>query len=250
VNLRVATFNVRFGLAQDGWNSWPFRRRATTTVLRHLDADLIGLQEAYGFQARGLRRRLGAYGLTGEGRNVNRKGERCSVLYRATLLHLTDSSTRWYGDTPFRAGSILPKATHPRIATLVDLVPAEGEPTITFVSTHLDQRHDENRTASAKQLAGWLEELDHPTIVVGDLNAGPTSDAVKALEAIGLRSAVPDDAPGTNHDYGKFEPTKRIDHILVSSHWQVGEAQVVTEKPKGRFPSDHWPIVVDLTLPG
>jgi endonuclease/exonuclease/phosphatase family metal-dependent hydrolase len=60
---------------------------------------------------------------------------------------------------------------------------------------------------------------------------------------------VPDDAPGTNHDYGTFEPKVRIDHILVSDHWAVHGAEVVTEKPRGRFPSDHWPVVADLELP-
>lgn len=247
MRLRVATFNVRFGWAKDGWNSWPFRRGAATTVLRHLHADVVGLQEAYGFQARGLRRRAGGYGMTGDGRNDDRGGERCSVLYRHSVLRLADSSTRWYGATPFRPGTKLPQASHPRIVTIVDLVPVDGGPTITVANTHLDQRHDENRTAAARQLAGWLD-VDRPTIVLGDLNAGPTSGAVRALEEVGLRSAVPDDAPGTNHDYGTFLPKHRIDHILVSRHWTIGEARVVTERPKGRYPSDHWPIVVDLEL--
>jgi endonuclease/exonuclease/phosphatase family metal-dependent hydrolase len=248
VKLRVASFNVRFGLAWDKGNSWPLRRRAAGTVLAHLDADLIGLQEAYGFQARSLRRRLGSYGMTGDGRDADLKGERCSVLYRRSIVRLADSSTRWFGDEPFTPGTMLPNASHPRIATIADVVPVDGGPAITFVSTHFDQRHDDNRTTAARQLVDWLSPIDHPTIVVGDLNARPTSDAVKVLEEAGLRRALPADAPGSNHDYGRREPASPIDHILVSPHWTVLGADVVTEKPHGRFPSDHWPITADLEL--
>jgi endonuclease/exonuclease/phosphatase family metal-dependent hydrolase len=244
MRLRVASFNVRFGLAVDGLNSWlPLRWLAAKTVVRHLDADLLGLQEAYAFQARCLRRR--GFGMTGDGRNEGGGGERCSVLYRRERLRLVDSSTRWYGDEPFRAGSKLPRATHPRITTIADLV-LDGGPTITFVNTHLDQKYDENRVAAARQLVGWLG--DGPTIVVGDLNAKPGSEPVKVLEDAGLRRALPDDAPGTNHDYGRRHPWSPIDHILVSDHWTVGETGVLTEKPLGRHPSDHWPLYADLTL--
>jgi endonuclease/exonuclease/phosphatase family metal-dependent hydrolase len=249
VKLRVASFNVRFGMATDGWNSWPFRRRAAGTVARHLEADVLGLQEAYQFQARSIRRRLGRYGMTGDGRSAKRKGEHCTVLYRRSVLRLTDSSTRWYGDEPFTPGTMLPDASHPRIVTIVDLEPVGGGPGITVANTHFDQRHDDNRVASARQLAGWLDVAERPTIVVGDLNAGPASDALRVLTDAGLRSAVPDDAPGTNHDYGKHVPKRRIDHILVSPHWTVHGAEVVTEKPHGRYPSDHWPLYADLELP-
>ena len=85
VKLRVASFNVRNGLALDGWNSWlPFRWLAAKTVVRHLDADLLGLQEAYAFQAWCLRPR--GFGKTGDGRNQTRT--------LRLSLRTTGSSTR------------------------------------------------------------------------------------------------------------------------------------------------------------
>ena len=246
VRLRVATFNIRNGLARDGWDSWPLRRGATTRVLRGLDADLVGLQEAYAFQVRGLRRRLKVYGATGDGRDEDGGGERCTVLFRKQRLRLVDSSTRWFGPEPFAPGSKLPRATHPRIVTIVDLAPVDGGPTVTVANTHLDQRYEDNKEAAARQLAGWLG--DGPTIVMGDLNAYPDSDTVRTLLDAGLTTALPGNDPGTNHDYGRRERPNRIDHILVSHHFTIGEGRVVTDKPKGRWPSDHWPVVVDLEL--
>ncbi len=247
MNLRVGTFNIRNGVAFDGCNSWLFRRRATADMIGGLDADVVGLQEAYGFQANYLRRRLPDHGLTGDGRSALRRGERCAVIFRQAALELTASETRWYGDEPSRPGIRLPKATSPRVATIAGFRPVDGGgPPFTFVNTHLDQRHEDNRLRAAEQLLGWLD--DGPSIVVGDLNAGPDSRVLAILEAGGLRTVLPPDAPGTNHDFTGRTDGRRIDHILVSSHWEIGPAQVVTGRPRGRLPSDHWPVVADLTL--
>ena len=48
--VRLLTFNIRYGLADDGDNSWPHRRDLVFGVLRNSSADFIGLQEALPFQ--------------------------------------------------------------------------------------------------------------------------------------------------------------------------------------------------------
>ncbi len=242
----MATFNVRNGLARDGWNSWPFRRHATAAALRGLDADVVGLQEAFGFQARSLQDHCPGYGFTGAGRSPRRWGERCSVVFRRGDLTLVSSETRWYGADPTKPGTRLPDASFPRIATVVRLRQTGGRPTVTVVNTHLDEHHERNRVAAAGQLLTWLD--DGPTVVVGDLNALPDSPVVATLVAGGLRNAVGDDAPGTNHAFTGRTDGRRIDHILVSSHWAVAGARVDTTRPGGRLPSDHWPVVADLVL--
>ena len=244
MNLRVATFNIRFGMARDGWNSWPFRARATAAVLRGLDADVVGLQEVYGFQARSLRRRLRGHGIVGEGRSASRRNERCSVLWRRSAVTLVDVDTRWFGPDPHRPGTTLPDASHPRIATIATLQPVDGGAPFTFVNTHLDQRHPANRMTAVDQIVGWLD--DGPTIVVGDLNARPDSEVLGRLEAAGLRTVLGPDAPGTAHNFTGRTDGPRIDHILVSAHWTVTDAEVDTTRPGGRLPSDHWPVVADL----
>ncbi len=246
MNIRVGTFNIRNGLAWDGWNSWLFRRGATAAVLRGLEADVVGLQEAFGFQARSLQDRCPGYGFTGSGRSPWRCGERCSVAFRRGDLTLVSSETRWYGSTPTTPGTKLPDASFPRIATIVRLRQTGGGPQFTVANTHLDEHHERNRVAAAEQLLTWLD--DGPTVVVGDLNAVPDSPVVAALVAGGLANAVPDDAPGTNHAFTGRTDGRRIDHILVSRHWTVTGARVDTTRPGGRLPSDHWPVVADLVL--
>lgn len=245
MRVRVASFNIRNGLAWDGGDSWPFRKGATVAAVRDLDADVVGLQEAYGFQAKRIDRGLDGYGLTGDGRSVKRRGERCAVVWREARLDLVGSETRWYGHDHTVAGLKLPDASFPRVATFCRFQEAGAGPSFTFVNTHLDEHHERNRVTAAEQLLGWLD--GGPTIVVGDLNAEPDSRVVAALLG-GLTDAVPDPPLGTNHDFTGRTDGRRIDFVLVSPHWTVESSRVVTDRPGGRYPSDHWPVVADLTL--
>ncbi len=244
--MRVATFNVRNGLAPDGRHLWWLRRRATAAVLARLDADVVGLQEAFAFQARWLHQHLPGHDRLGEGRRGAWRGEHNPVLVRRSAYTVVDAATRWYGTRPDRKGSRLPGASFPRIATVVRLRPTGGGPEVTVANTHLDEHLDANRLAAAVQLVSWLG--DGPTVVLGDLNAEPGSPPLERLAAAGLVDALPAGAGGTNHDFTGRTDGRRIDHILVSAHWEVAAARVVTDRPDGRLPSDHWPAVAELRL--
>jgi endonuclease/exonuclease/phosphatase family metal-dependent hydrolase len=244
--LRVATFNIRNGRAFDGWNSWPFRRTATLEAIRSLDADVIGLQEAFGFQLRWLARRLPGYDVAGVGRSRRSRGEHCPVLVRSSRARVVEHSTRWFGPTPERPGTRLPGAAFPRIVTTA-VLDVDGT-TVHVVNTHLDARSPENRRAALTQVAAAVDP-SRPTIVMGDLNAAPTDPELAPLLDAGLRPALGSGAGGTNHDFSGRTDGRRIDHIFVSDHVRVVHADVVVVRPGGRLPSDHWPVVAQLQLP-
>ena len=44
--LRVMSYNIRLGVADDGTNSWPNRREATGAMLDCVQPDIFGVQEA------------------------------------------------------------------------------------------------------------------------------------------------------------------------------------------------------------
>lgn len=248
--LVVATFNIRNGLAPDGRHLWPLRRRSTAAMIRRLDADVTGLQEVYRWQLRYLLHGLDGYEAHGEGRSRQRRiraGEACPVLTRSSRVRVTDHWTRWFGEEPHRPGVRLPGASFPRVATMVRTVDRAAATAFDAVNTHLDERRPENRLASVRQLVTWLSP-DRPTIVLGDLNTTPDDDEVfSVFREVGLWPAVPPEAPGTAHRFRGGHDCPRIDHILVSPHWEVVEAGVVTDHP-GRLPSDHWPVRAVLRL--
>ncbi len=234
MELTVATLNIRNGRALDGRNAWLFRRRATAEAIRGLDADLVGLQEAYQCQMRSLRRRLPEFNFSGEGRSGGHRGEHTPVLVRGSCVGQT--ATRWFGPTP---GGRLAGARFPRIATTVSL------PHLHFTSTHLDEASTSRRNASAAQLRDWLGEMPGLHVVVGDFNADASASLFKTL---GLRRVDPGGS-GTSHHFSGRSDGRQIDHILVSPEIEVLRATVAHPRPGGRLPSDHWPVVARLRLP-
>lgn len=228
--LTVASFNIRNGRAFDGWNSWPFRRRATAATIGALDADLIGLQEVYRFQLRYLLGRLPEYTAVGDSRT--RRGERTPVLSRHGVV---GHATRWFEVTGGR---------FPRIATTA-IVQVRGQ-RVGFTSLHLDEASDARRRASVDQLIRWLADSEVPQIVVGDFNAALDDQMFQALRDAGFRSALDPGAGGTAHHFRGRGGGRQIDHVLVPADAEVLEAKVI--RATGRLPSDHWPVVTHVRL--
>ena len=243
IDLVVATFNIRNGRALDGRNSWPFRRAATVDTIRQLDADVLGLQEVHGFQLRLLRRRLPDFCLVGEGRSARGRNERCPLVVRRAILDVVEWRTRWYGE---ERGGRLAGATFPRIATVARLRHRSTGVELDVVNTHLDEHSPENRERSAAELTSWLSAA-RPTVVVGDFNSAEDDVPLAILRESGLLPVLATGAPGTSHGFSGRVDGPRIDHILVSGHWQAGHAEVMTSSA-ARLSSDHWPVVATLRI--
>lgn len=256
--MRIATYNIRNGRALDRASLWWRRRDALATVVRAVDADLWAMQEAYRFQIDWLRRTVfepGGWDVAGRGRGAGDRGEHVPLWWRTDRLRCEDHGTRWFGPEPDRPGARVPGARFPRIATIGEFrLGADhddghdhpGQPA-TVVNLHLDERSAERRAHSVEQLLGWVGSVDdRPLVVLGDFNAAPSEPAVRSLLDAGLRRVLTDAAGPTSNGFGRdLADQRQIDHILVSPHWTVGEARVVTE---AGFASDHWPVVADLTL--
>ena len=48
--IKVISYNIRLGTANDGDNSWEFRYPASSMMINDQKPDIFGLQEAYDFQ--------------------------------------------------------------------------------------------------------------------------------------------------------------------------------------------------------
>lgn len=242
--LVIASFNVRNGRAWDRWESWPLRARTAARYARGLGADVLGVQEAFGFQVRFLRAALPGYEVVGRGRGA-KGGEWCPVFVRTDRFDVLDSATQWFGETPDVAGSMLPSASFPRIATRVRLRDRATSQVLEVVNTHFDERHPDNRLLSARQVVGWLD-AGEAVAVMGDLNATwkREPELFAVLTEAGLRDAFPPgtEPGGTAHDYRGGTRHRRIDHLFLSDHFTVVEATVVADERARRFPSDHWAV--------
>ena len=141
-------------------------------------------------QERGLARRLPGYAGAGAGRTDGRcRGERCTVAYRTSRLHLDQWTVRWFSDTPWAPGSRSWGNPITRIVTLCHFSDLRTGDRFGVANAHWDGASPASRLRSAAALLGWLDPA-LPWIVVGDLNATAGDSAVAHLVAGGLRDTL------------------------------------------------------------
>ena len=256
--LAAVSFNLRHGHAWDGAHSWPLRRRVAARGIERLGAEVVGLQEAYGFQQRYLARRLSGYAAIGAGRDDGReRGERCAVLYRPGRLELESWTVRWFSDAPGVPGSRGWGNPVTRLVTLCRFVDSADGRRFGVADAHWDGASAESRLRSAEALLRWLDPA-LPWIVLGDLNATAGDPAVARLVAGGLRDTLAHlgergPGAGTHHGWDGATDGTRIDYVLVSPEWEILHAEIAHPLPqesRSGLPSDHWPVVATLRLEG
>jgi endonuclease/exonuclease/phosphatase family metal-dependent hydrolase len=256
--LRVMSFNIRYGTANDGANSWPQRRDLLIGVVRAAAPAVLGVQEALRAQLDELRAALGPYAEAGVGRDDGvEAGEYSAILYDTTRVELVDQGTFWFSDTPATPGSTSWGNTIPRICTWLRLRDRADGATFHVYNVHWDHISQPSRERSAALL---LERIaartpsDDAVIVTGDFNAGEANPAFVALTSSG---AVPlrdtyrvlhgdSTGVGTFHAFEGGREGDKIDAILVGAGWEVTEAAIVRTAAGARFPSDHYPVTAVL----
>ena len=256
--LRFVTFNIRNGRALDGVNAWPFRRRWVPHYVRDLDADVIGLQEAYHNQVSAMERALTGYVRVGVGRDDGKKaGEHCPIFVRSSRLRVMEHGTFWFSDTPNVPGSCTWGNTLPRIATWA-LLADDHETLLRVCNLHLDHASAQARLKSAHMLvqraAAW--RALSPVVVMGDFNAPETDPVLTTIISApdGLRDTFRQQHPhaegmGTFHAWQGRTDGARIDYILATPDLEVCDAAILLDTISGRLPSDHWPVMALLRVP-
>ena len=82
----IGTFNIRYGLADDGINIWDNRKEMVIRSITDKQPDIIGFQEALPFVRDYLEKNLPEYLLVGTGRDEDLNGEDNCIAIRAGLL--------------------------------------------------------------------------------------------------------------------------------------------------------------------
>jgi endonuclease/exonuclease/phosphatase family metal-dependent hydrolase len=255
--LDVMSFNIRYGTAKDGENSWAARRRMLLDLLRRQDADLIGLQEALDFQIDEIVAALPAYASIGVGRDDGAaRGEFSAILYRKGRFRVAEAGTFWFSDTPSVPGSRSWGNTITRICTWARFIDRDGRGFFVY-NLHLDHQSQPSRERSTELLRERIEARSFsgdPVIVTGDFNVGEKNPALATL--LGpfvdtFRVVRPDERTvGTfnGFKYGRVDGEK-IDYVLVQPAAQVLSADILRFSRNRRYPSDHFPVVARVRLP-
>lgn len=262
-NIRVMSFNIRYGAANDGENRWDLRKELVVKSLKAFAPDLLGTQETLGFQRDYLAEHLPGYEVLGVGRDDGgEKGEMMALYFKKDRFEKLDSGHFWLSETPEKAGSKSWDSSLPRMATWVKLrdKQAPSAQPILFVNTHFDHIGKTARLESARLIRRQAEELGKgcSIIISGDFNTGEGSEPYVALFTSdgpvvdSYRQKHPERAEGEatfNQFRAGSRRGSRIDWIAVSRDWEVVDAHIDRTDYEGRTPSDHYPIHAILKRP-
>ena len=265
IDLKVMSFNVRVGSANDGVNSWDNRKDYAVQVVEDYTPDILGLQEDLGYQASYLKNNLTTeYTRFWRGVNADNSGENVSVLYKTSRFTKITSGSYWLSTTPNTPGSQSWGADFPRIVNWVKLADNDN-PGFEFVVMNTHWEHAAGgataRFESAKLMRSKIHELfqDIPVIATGDFNAdeGATAyermtgnddaDTVRTLQDTYKNKHPGNSATvGTAHGFDGTAGSGRIDWILHDNDFTTIFANIVETSFNGKYPSDHFPITARI----
>ena len=245
----VLNLNLRFGLADDGKNSWQFRKRCFPDLFERYHADFIGFQEANDFQIEFLNGILVDYGLIGQ-RSPSPSFWQHNIIFYKHPWHCTYHEHFYLSHTP-TVPSRFRDSLWPRQCT-IGVFKKENRMLI-CINTHFD--FDASvQVHSAKLILEHLAKLpdEVPVILMGDFNAAPSSPCYNIFTGLAqtpttatggfFKNAFSKPYPGTYHGFTGDLNRDHIDWILYNGNI-IKKDSIVVQKPiNGIYPSDHFPL--------
>lgn len=248
--LKVMSYNIRLGSANDGTNSWAMRYMATGEMLDDQKPDVFGVQEALDYQVRYIEEMCG-YEYVGVGReNGKSEGEHMAIFWNKKTVSMLKWGTFWLSETPEKPSMGWDAACR-RTATWALMKDKRTGKKFYFINTHLDHKGAEAQKNGLKLIVDRLSEINpdgYPMVLTGDFNITPDNKALTELDAkmqSARKIAEKTDSLDTYNGWGRGSGV--IDYIYVSGFSSCPEFQTVVKRYNDRkFVSDHYPVVARL----
>lgn len=231
-DVKVMSFNIHAGIGIDG--VYNLQRIADT--IRNSGAEVVGLNEIhknydattnYDDQVAWLANELGMYAafqkttwksaIPASGNKPREFGHAILSKYPISVLN-----SRIYDEHDTHYQGLLETS-----------ITIDGHPML-FYLTHLSADASV-QTSQRIQLRQWMDETYGTKILLGDLNAIPTSANIQSIKETMVDAF---EGAATAYTFKSSNPTLRLDYILGTSNITFSNSQVISTQI-----SDHFPIV-------
>lgn len=246
--LTVISYNIRLGVADDGPNSWEFRKAASPAMILDQKPDIFGLQEAYNFQVDYLLQHCKDYSSVGVPRDDGKeKGEIMAIFYNKKVIELERWGTFWLSSTPSVPSKGWDAACR-RTATWAFMKDKRTGKYFFYVNTHLDHIGVEARIKGLQLVVDTIAQMNKenlPVVLTGDFNVKPADSCLDHLRKQmedARRSALRTDIRTTYQEYGAVDDAP-IDYVFYKGFTTCLRFDVISKQYAGvKYISDHYPV--------
>ena len=265
LSLTTMFYNVRYDLNDSARDP-----DAVVQTLINASPDVLGATEVTDAWLSKLRSELNGYGCSsGKKNQEGSSGEYNAIFYNKDKFDVKSSGTKWFSTTPDRA-TMYSGARHYKIYTYAELYDKANGVSFMFVVAHFEPyrtsssdpnqtvnpKADDVRIAQAKQLRAFIEAQSLPVVLVGDLNDNPTAKSIKELlssQVVSYAMDIAKEQLGKGGTLVSSDYTSRgsavYDYVFVTENLiSVEKYEIINNIVGGKYPSDHLPVMSDLTI--
>jgi len=259
-DMKVASYNLRYDNKNDSLNGngWAQRSPAVTALIRFHDFDIFGTQEGLKNQLDDISNALPQYARYGRGRDdgIN-KGEHSAIFYKKNEFTLLSKGDFWLSETPDKPSLGWDATCCNRICSWVQLQHKKSGKKFFFFNVHYDHQGVVARKESSKLILKKIKEIagKSPVIFTGDFNGSTSTEWYQTVANSGTVKDTYNEVKfpyANNASFNAFGKARQsndiIDHIFVTDQFKVIRWGLLTDTYHGKFPSDHFPVMVELKL--
>lgn len=253
-DIKVISYNIRLGTADDGENSWEYRKCASVNMIRAEKPTVIGFQEAFAFQLDFLLDSLPDYEMIGVGRDDGvANGEYMAIFYRSDEVELLQWGTFWLSDTPEQPSFGWDAACR-RTCTWAKFRHRTTGAYFAHFNTHLDHMGAVAKREGLRLIAEQMHKIvpsRMPLFLTGDFNLTPDNEALEVLahSLLDARTVATDtDSRITYNAWGNELRSSIIDYIFLRGAEASTFSVLCDENYGAPYISDHYPIALMATI--
>ncbi len=251
--MKIMTFNLQndYSIITKK-SSFSQRMPSIIKIINDNDPDIIGVQEMTSLMKKTLTRKLNKYHFVGKSRyskNIT-TNEHNDILIKKNI-DIIENRTFWLSESPQHSGSRFKLSIFPRICTC-SLISINGQK-LRIYNTHLDHLFKSTRNNQLTKLTKIMKmhNQEIPAILMGDFNATISSSSIEKFESnnsnlISIYKKLEPSFTHHNKNGESYFSKEPIDYIYVSYKLKQSKPKIIKDKPFEVYPSDHYPLIVDI----
>jgi endonuclease/exonuclease/phosphatase family metal-dependent hydrolase len=258
-NLIIGTYNLRYANPRDTGNLWVNRAPIVASLIRFHDFDIFGTQEGLLNQLNDINTALPQYERYGLGRDDGKDaGEHSAIFFKKARFKLLNKGDFWLSQTPDKPSLGWDATCCNRICSWVYLEDKQSKKKFYFFNVHYDHQGKIAREESSKLILEKIKTIagKEPVILTGDFNGAHDSSWYLRVANSGILKDTYSQVINPYANNASFNGFKNgvpgdeiIDHIFTTGSFSVKRWGILTDTYHGKYPSDHFPVLTEVTLP-